>query len=152
MKRRIATNCCLLALSVGLALAQTSTGGISGTVKDSSGAGVPQAKLTLTNLDTNGRRSKRATSAGFQLHGSPRRATVWRRSGPAKKFIEEPIEVRVQLFVAVQAVLEIGSTSETVEVKGTVALIDLNTSSLGQIVENRQITQLPVNGRNTLAS
>src|SRR5882672_4771149 len=133
MKRRIATNCCLLALSVGLGLAQTSTGGISGTVRDSSGAGVPQAKLTLTNLDTNGRREQESDERGLFSFTAlpPARYRLEAERAGFKKFIEEPIEVRVQLFVAVQPVLEVGATSETVEVKGEVALIDPNTSSLG---------------------
>src|SRR5207247_9633639 len=68
-----------------------------------------------------------------------------------KRFVLEPIEVRVQLFVSVQPILEVGATTERIDVKGQVALIDPNTSSLSQVVENQQITQLPVNGRNTLA-
>jgi hypothetical protein len=68
-----------------------------------------------------------------------------------KRFVLEPIEVRVQLFVSAQPILEVGATTERIDVKGQVALIDPNTSSLSQVVENQQITQLPVNGRNTLA-
>ncbi|PYT10227.1 MAG: hypothetical protein DMG59_29240, partial [Acidobacteria bacterium] len=68
-----------------------------------------------------------------------------------KRFVQEPIEVRVQQFVTLNPVLEIGEASQSVEVSGQLALLDASTSSLSQIVENRQVTELPLNGRNTLA-
>src|SRR5438876_77818 len=116
MKTRFATICCFLAQSVGLGLAQTSTGGISGTVRDSSGAGVPQARLTLTNLDTNARREQESDEHGIFSFTSlpPARYRLEAERTGFKKFVEEPIEVRVQLFVAVQPVLEVGTTSETI--------------------------------------
>ncbi|HYM09108.1 MAG TPA: carboxypeptidase regulatory-like domain-containing protein, partial [Bryobacterales bacterium] len=68
-----------------------------------------------------------------------------------KRFVQEPIEVRVQQFVSLNPVLEVGQATQTVEVTGQVALLDSATSSLSQVVENRQVTELPLNGRNTLA-
>jgi hypothetical protein len=59
--------------------------------------------------------------------------------------------VRVQQFVMISPVLEIGQATQTVEVTGRVALLDATTSSLSHVVENRQVTELPLNGRNTLA-
>jgi len=145
--------CCLSVLLAGRALAQTSTGGISGTVKDSTGAVAPQTQLTLTNLDTNEKREQKSDDRGlFSFTAlAPARYRLEAERAGFKQFVLEPIEVRVQLFVSIQPVLEVGSASDKVEVKAQVALIDPNTSSLSEVVENQQITQLPVNGRNTLA-
>ena len=139
MMLRTARACYLPVLLAGMALAQTSTGGISGAVKDSSGAVVPQAQLTLTNLETNERREQKSDEHGlFSFTGlQPAPYRLEAEGQGFKKFVLEPIEVRVQLFVSAQPVLEVGATSERIDVKGQVALIDPNTSSLSQVVESQ---------------
>src|SRR5262249_29403945 len=68
-----------------------------------------------------------------------------------KQFVQEPIEIRVQQFVTLNPKLEVGQESQSVEVTGQAVLLDAATSSVSQVVENRQVTELPLNGRNTLA-
>jgi len=140
-------------LFTGVVYAQTFTGGISGTVKDPSGAVVPRARLALTNLDTNEKREAESNESGFYSFSAlpPGRYRLEAEKTGFKKFAQGPVEVRVQQFVGIDPGLELGETSETLEVKGQVSAIDPSTSSLGHVVENRQITELPVNGRNTLA-
>jgi hypothetical protein len=68
-----------------------------------------------------------------------------------KKLVQEPIEIRVQQFLSLDLALEVGQANQTVEVSGQVALLDAATGSLSQVVENREVTELPLNGRNTLS-
>jgi hypothetical protein len=133
--------------------AQTQTGGISGTVTDPAGAIVPAAVVTITNLETNEARRQPANEAGAFTFAAvrPGRYRLEIEHPGFKKFAESPIEVRVQQFVTISPVLEIGQSTQTVEVTGRVALLDATTSSLSHVVENRQVTELPLNGRNTLA-
>ncbi len=133
--------------------AQTFTGGISGTVKDSSGAIIPGVALKLTNLDTNDQRSQTTNDQGLYTFTAlqPGRYRLEADHAGFKKLVQDSIEVRVQQFVAANLVLTVGESSQSVEVAAEATLLDSNTSSLGQVVENRQITQLPLNGRNTLA-
>src|ERR1051325_11111758 len=144
---------CIALLLVPALGAQTFTGGVSGEVKDSKAAVIPGVVLTLTNLDTNEGRTQVSNEHGLYTFAavSPGRYRLEAEIRGFKRFVQEPIEVRVQQFVTLNPVLEIGEASQSVEVSGQLALLDASTSSLRQIVENRQITELPLNGRNTLA-
>lgn len=150
---RLATQVCLAAFFAFVALAQTFTGGISGTVTDPGGALVPAARLNLTNLDTSDLRTQISNDAGVYIFTAvpPGRYKLEAEHPGFKKLVQEPIEVRVQQFVTLNLALEVGQATQTVEVTGQAALLDASTSSLSQIVENRQVTELPLNGRNTLA-
>jgi len=150
---RVLKGSCLLALSVWALWAQTQTGGVSGAVTDPAGAVVPGAGLTLTNLETNEARRQTSNDIGVFTFAAlpPGRYRIEVEQTGFKRFVEGPIEVRVQQFLTIHPTLEVGQTSQTVEVTGQVALLDPATSSLSHVVENRQVTELPLNGRNTLA-
>src|SRR5262245_35640866 len=142
--------CALVAATL---VAQTFTGSITGTVTDPAGAVVPAAVLTLTNLDTNEARRQVSNESGVYTFAAlpPGRYRLELERPGFKRFVQEPVEVRVQQVVNLDPVLEVGQTNQTVEVTGQVALLDSATSSLSQVVENREVTELPLNGRNTLA-
>jgi hypothetical protein len=150
---RILALVCFVGALATAAFAQTSTGSISGTVTDPAGAVVPSARITLTNLDTNEVRVQLSTETGSYTFAAlpPARYRMEVENPGFKRFVQEPIEVRVQQFVTIEARLEVGQSAQTVEISGQVALLDAATSSLSHVVENREITELPLNGRNTLA-
>lgn len=135
------------------AAAQTFTGSITGTVTDPAGAIVPAATLSLTNLDTNETRRQASNESGEYTFAAvpPGRYRLVVEQPGFKRFVQEPIEIRVQQFLSLDLALEVGQANQTVEVSGQVALLDSATSSLSQVVENREVTELPLNGRNTLA-
>src|SRR5260370_20485725 len=143
----------LVASLISTSFSQTSTGGIAGNINDPAGARVPGAAIKLTNLDTNKIRTQASSDAGsYTFAGLPAGRYRFEVQPPGfKRFIQEPIEVRVQQFITLNAALEVGQTNQTVEITGQPALLDAATSSLSQIVENREITELPLNGRNTLS-
>ena len=151
--KRVLEQAAALLLVAWVLGAQTQTGGISGTVSDLSGAVVPGASLALTNLDTNEPRSQSSNEIGVFTFPAlpPGRYRLEVQQPGFKRFVQEPIEVRVQQFVTVNPILQVGEAAQSVEVTGQVALLDPSTSSLSHVVENRQVSELPLNGRNTLA-
>jgi len=128
-------------------------GTIAGTVTDSSGAGVGGAALTLTNLDTGEARNQATAAAGTYtfVNVLPGRYKLEGTKTGFKKFVRQPIVVEIESGLRVDVALEVGELSQTVEVSAQAALLQPETASLGQIVETRTVTDLPLNGRNPLA-
>lgn len=141
----------LAALTVsGEALAQTSMGGVSGTVTDAGGAVVPGATVTLTSQATNVAATRATNDAGFF-------AFVSVRPGTYELTIElagfrtaqvPPFVVGVNASVARNVTLEVGALAETVQVEAQSELLQGSTAELGNIVEERVIRDLPTQGRN----
>ena len=148
--QRIAALAAVLVLSSAPALAQTDTGTITGLVSDASGAAVAGASVQAVNQVNGleygtqssatgnyvitalpiGTYDLTATSEGFQ--------TLFR----ANLTISAGTRARVDIE------LQVGSVTETVEVTAELPLLESETSSLGQAIENTTITQMPLNGRN----
>jgi Carboxypeptidase regulatory-like domain/TonB-dependent Receptor Plug Domain len=144
--------CILSLLAVAAYLnAQTTTGGISGTVSDSVGAAVPSARVTITKTDTNEVRTTSTDASGsFEFTAVPPGLYAVQVSQPGFKEAIQKIELRVQQFAKLDFALQVGQATEQVVVSSQVQLLDAETSSLGQVVENQEVTQLPLNGRNAL--
>lgn len=140
-------------LSALSAFAQVSTGTIAGSIKDPSGAAVAGAKITLRHLGTAETRDLASNESGdFTaqfLRVGPYSITVTTQGFKSKTVT--PITVRVDQTVNLPIDLEIGAVAETVEVNASTPLLDANTSSLGQVIENKKIVELPLNGRNAFA-
>ncbi|MGO9323832.1 MAG: carboxypeptidase regulatory-like domain-containing protein [Terracidiphilus sp.] len=129
--------------------AQTDTGSVTGTVTDPSGAVVPDATITVTEIATNRVVSVQSLADGsFAVNALPignykAEATKQDFQGEATTFSLQISEVKVLNFS-----LKVGSTSQTVEVTSASQLIDTSTSSSGEVIEGNQVTDLPLNGRN----
>src|SRR5256886_4865684 len=139
----------LLTLSC-LSSAQSTYGAIVGSVVDSSGASVPDANVTLTNLGTSEKRTQTSGSDGLftfvNLFPGQYRIDVEKQG--FKHLTRTPITVEVQQTSRADAVLQVGEVSQVVEVTSQIPLLQSETSSLGQIVEQRAANELPLNGRN----
>jgi hypothetical protein len=132
--------------------AQTTTGGISGTVSDAAQAAVPSAHVSITRKDTNEVRTTSTDESGsFEFTAVPPGEYSVQVSQPGFKEAVQNIELRVQQFAKLDFSLQVGQATEKVVVTGQTQLLDTETSSLGQVVENQEVTQLPLNGRNSLA-
>jgi hypothetical protein len=143
-----------LCLACGAASAQTFYGAIVGTVTDATGALVPGAKVTVTNLGTTETHYMETNSEGLYqfVNLVPGRYRVDVEKAGFKRFTREPVTVEVQSAVRIDVTgLEAGAVTQTVEVKGDTPLLQPETSSLGQVVESRKVNELPLNGRNPLA-
>jgi outer membrane receptor protein involved in Fe transport len=139
-------------LAIQKVAAQTATGQISGTVKDASGAVVPAAKVTVASSQTGLTRS--ANTSGDGLYAFPLlpaglySITVEQKGFSTAK--RSDIRLNVDQVLRVDLELAVGSTTDTVTVEANAVSIDSETASIGQIVTQKQVTELPLNGRNFL--
>ena len=140
-------------LAASASLAQISSGTIAGVVEDPSGALIPNAEITIRQASTSEDRVARTNAnGGFNVPFlQPGGYTVTASAGGFRKKSLSGIILRVDQTVNLQITLEVGASTETVEVTGSAPLVDSSTSSLGQVIENRQILNLPLNGRNPFA-
>ncbi|HEU0005467.1 MAG TPA: TonB-dependent receptor [Terriglobia bacterium] len=130
--------------------AQSFTGTILGTLKDSSGAVVLQAIVTVTNADTNAKTEVRTDDSGsFTAPLLPPGHYNVEASAPGfKKFVRQGIVLQVQQQARVDITLELGEVTESIVVNDDATLLEATTSSVGKVVDNRRIVNLPLNTRN----
>jgi hypothetical protein len=149
--RTIALSLTFLVLGLSLsAFSQSTYGSIAGSVTDTSGAIVSDANVTLTNLGTAEKRTQSSGSSGLftfvNLFPGQYRIDVEKQG--FKHFIRTPITVEVQQDTHIDAGLQVGEVNQIVEVTSETPLLQAETSSLGQVVEQRKANELPLNGRN----
>ncbi len=136
----------LAACSVGLAQA---TGSLVGTVTEKGDAVLPGAKITLTDLATNETKIVQSDGNGnFQfLQLLPGNYKVVAEHAGFQTFDVPSVQVVVGNAARVDATLQVGQTTQTVEVAAQAALLDTQSSSLDYTVQSSQVEQLPLNGR-----
>ena len=147
--RRVAVLLFALGLVVP-AIAQVDMGSISGIVRDPSGAGIPNARVVLTNEGTNISASATAGSEG-QYTFSPVKAGRYSVSASAIGFRtvkQNNVTLDVQQKLEVDISLIVGQVTETVVVDAAPPLLQTLDASVGQVVEEKAINDLPLNGRN----
>ena len=149
---------CAAVLSLGVLLsvtclslhAQSTYGSISGTISDPTGAAIAGANVTLTSLNTAEKRTQESGDDGHftfvNLFQGQYRIDVEKQG--FKHFARPSVVVQVQQETRVDATLTVGQVSETVEVTSETPLLQTESSSLGQVVEQRKADELPLNGRN----
>jgi hypothetical protein len=138
------------ALSVASLPAQIDTGSIAGTITDASGAVVGGAKVTLINEGTAATLSTTAGSDGFYKF-SPVRIGSYKLDVVAQGFktsTETNVVVDVSSNVSRNFKLQPGAVTETVEVTSEAPLLQSQDASVGQVVNQQSINNLPLNGRN----
>ncbi len=125
-------------------------GTILGVVKDASGGFVPDAKITITNTDTN---DSRATVTGddgsYRAPGlQPGHYSVKVEKEGFKTVTQTSLTLDVTAELVVNPTLEVGTATQEVTVTGEAPIVNTTTSSLGGLVNDQQIAELPLNGRN----
>jgi hypothetical protein len=141
----------LLAMTGGLK-AQTATGQINGTLKDASGAVIPGAKVTLSSEQTGLTRETQSNATGdytFPLLPVGVYSVTAETPGFQTARRTE-ITLQVNQTLRVDMEMSVGEVTETVEVVATSAAIDTETATVGTTVSQKQVTQLPLNGRSFL--
>ena len=137
-------------LSVLQLQAQVDTGSITGTVTDPSGAVVSGARVTLTNEGTAAALAVTTGSDGSYTF-SPVKIGSYKIEATAQGFktiTQSNIVVNVSANVLVNLKLQTGSVSETVEVTSSVPVLQTQDASVGQVMDSRNVNNLPLNGRN----
>jgi hypothetical protein len=128
------------------------TGTITGTVTDPSGAVVPNTHITVVNEATNTQRDAETNGDGDFTVAllPPGRYRVTAESEGFRKSIFNNVIVYVDQTIRVDFALIVGAATEEMQVKDTPPAIQTDTSTLGQVVNNRLVQQLPLNERNFL--
>jgi len=147
---RLASTIFLIVLTSIPAAAQKDSGGIAGVVKDASNAVVAGAKVTITDVER-GTQVVTSTNAQGEYVASPLkigRYQVTIEKAGFKKAQAGPVTVDVQARPAVDVTLQVGSSSESVTVTSANPQLETETSELGNVVDSRTMTALPLNGRN----
>src|SRR5437867_2264631 len=131
-------------------LAQSTYGSIAGSVTDSSGAAIADAQVALTNLGTAEKRTQSTGTDGLYsfVNLNPGRYKIEAEKTGFKHFTRPEVVVEVNQSARIDVTLQVGDVTQTVEVTGETPLLQTETSSLGQVVEQRLANGLPLNGRN----
>ncbi len=147
----LATLSLLVAISFAAPLwAQKDAGAIVGLVRDSTGAVIADAKVTVVDVDR-GAQLTLATNHQGEYVASPLRIgrySVTVEKEGFKKAVAGPVQVNIQDRVGVDLTLQPGMATETMTVTAEGAQLETETSELGQVVDSRRINALPLNGRN----
>lgn len=142
----------LVVLATGGTIWAQASGSIVGTVSDSLGAVVPEATVMVSNTGTGESKTGRSGATGdyqfLQLLPGMYRITV--EGTGFKKLVRDNVEVTVGNATRIDAALQLGGVTETVEVTTESPLLSTQTSSLNYEVGTKQIDALPLNGRNPL--
>lgn len=138
----------LLCLLAGAVLAQTG-GAITGEVKDQSGALIPNATITVTNTATNVARTTTTNNAGLYSFPAlvPGLYQVKAAAAGFQTTITNDIELQVQQTARVDFNMAVGTATQTLEVAANAALLATENATVGTVIDEQRIMELPLNGR-----
>src|SRR6185312_6165885 len=151
--RKAARLCLALAVCLaltGIAFAQSDNGTINGTVHDPSGATVPNAQVTVTNAANGSQRTAATNQDGVYsvTNIPPGTYSVSVTAAGFKKFDSTSNKLDPASTLQVNASLQLGAASETVEVSAAATQLQTETASVQKLVTRQQIEALELNGRN----
>ena len=139
----------LLVLTLGQA-AFSQTAQVTGRISDASGAVVPGAQITVTNQKTGFVRDSVSNGEGYfsipQLPPGEYRIAV--KKDGFKPVVRPDVTLNVEQIARLDFSLETGAVSETITITSEAPLLNRETSSVGQVVDNKTVVTLPLNGRN----
>ena len=143
------TSLAALALACAISFGQTEFAKLTGNVVDPGGAGVPAASVTVKSVDTGSLRSVTANASGsFTVSDLIPGKYLITASAPGFSRIDKQVTLTVGAKVSVDLPLEIGNTSTVVEVSESAVHVDTTTQTLGTVVSESQLRELPTLTRN----
>lgn len=147
--KRISLVLTLVFCLAGLALAQSDNGRLVGTITDPSSAVISGAAIKVTDTGTGRTVTATTNAAGeYTINALPVGKYHVEVAQTGFKTATADFAVDVNQVVEISLKLETGSSSTTVDVTGEVPLVDTNTSDTGEVIQGRQVVELPLNGRN----
>ncbi|HWB98016.1 MAG TPA: carboxypeptidase regulatory-like domain-containing protein [Bryobacteraceae bacterium] len=146
---KVVLTVCLAIAGFPLA-AQVSTGEFSGNVTDASGASVASAKIVATNTQTGITREVLTDAAGGYVLTllPPGNYNLAAEAGGFRRVVQNGIPLQVNQRAEINFRLEVGQVNETVEVAAAPPLLESESSSLGSVIAEQFVGELPLNGRN----
>ena len=142
-----------LAVALALPAFSQTFGEITGVVSDSSGAVVVDAKITVTNPQTGFARETITNNTGNYTFPNllPGLYNVRAERQSFQSGVRNSIELQVQQTARIDFRLNVGSVTETVEVLGGAPLLNTENATIGTVIEQKRIEDLPLNGRSFIA-
>ena len=144
---------CFLTLALSSLFGQDATGRIVGTVSDSSGGIVTGATVTVTNTGTGVVRQTSTDKQGyFQVLELPigPYAVAAEAAGFSRKLVAARNTLEINQTLRIDVTLEVGAVSNVITVEGGESAVETENSTVGATVSGNAISELPLNGRNTL--
>lgn len=147
--------CCLglvwmVFVGVGVCQAQVSSSAINGTVRDTSGAVIPNAAIKLQNVETGAVRTTKSTSTGMYtlplLAPGTYILTISKKG--FKRASQKDVVLAVNQTLTYNFTLSVGSERQSVTIQATAAQLETSTTELGATIGTRPVNDLPLNGRN----
>ena len=148
--RTLLSACLIWTLAAGAAGAQAVAGSqVSGVVKDSSGAVLPGVEVTMTKTDTGVVRTAITGPDGAYLFPNlpvgPYELKVILQGFTT--YVQEGITLQVNTNPTIDVTLNVGSVGEQVTVAANATTLETRSTGVGQVIDNEQVTQIPLNGR-----
>ena len=142
----------VIAFLLALPLMGQTLGEITGRISDPSGAGIPDAALTLTSVATNAVRQTTTTNDGdYSFPSVPPGFYKVKAEHPGFKVMTNSnVEVQVQQTVRLDLTLLVGQVSESIEVQAAANMLQAENATVGTVIANQSLTELPLNGREYL--
>src|SRR6267378_8529974 len=129
--------------------AQKTTGTIAGVVTDPAGAVVSGADVTVTNTATGETRTAKTSAQGdyaiTELPAGSYDVTI--KQPNFKEYVSKGVQLFVASTATINAVLAVGSTTELMTVEANAVQVETSTGAVGNVVEGREVRELPLNGR-----
>jgi hypothetical protein len=131
-----------------IALAQVDTARLQGTITDSSGAALAGATIAVTNIDTGRETNVTANDLGYYTVSAlpPGHYRVEVTEKGFKK-VSRALELQVAQVAVADFRLDIGEVTQTITVDAGSPVLNTQDSAIGEVVEGRQIAEMPLNGR-----
>src|SRR3954466_9140558 len=152
-RRAAALVCVSLVWVIGVKVelhAQVGAGALAGNVSDAGGSRVPGATVTVTAAATGRTRIvSSAADGGYTVSGlAPGTYNVRFELSGFRPIERRGVTIATGESVRLDATLTVGGVAETVTVTGDASMLRNNTASLGQVIDNQKVVELPLNGRN----
>ena len=131
-------------------VAQNTTATMFGVVRDSSGAVIPEAKVSARNVSTGFARDATSDDTGAYLISNlpVGQYSLQAEKAGFRRFIQEGITLEVNANARVDATLSVGQLSESVTVTADATGVDTRSSTMGEVVDRIRVQELPLSGRN----
>src|SRR5882757_8108295 len=130
--------------------AQVASAELTGSVQDASGAFVPGARVTATNVETNATRTAVSDKDGgyFLNQLAPGDYSVTVEATGFRKLVQTGIALQINQQAHLDLTVQVGQVSDPLEVTGQPPLLQAESSSLGTVVNQQLVNEIPLNGRN----
>ena len=137
----------VVSMTVTVAHAQSDDGSIVGTVTDTTGAVIPNAAISVTNLENGLKLSSKSNGSGeFQVFAVPRGNYMADVQAQGFQSQSARFTVEVSTSQTLQFKLSAGSVSQMVDVTSAAPLINTTNATMGEVIQGAQLTDLPLNG------